>query len=131
MSTQDEKSHRLRVVAQLAFVHGLRLSEIAAITVAPPPRPGEIAPGLRVAETPGEWYLDVIGKGRKLRRLAVSPQTIEALIAYGESQGLPPDLTDWPRGQPLLKTLGDGAWRPRKNSPDLRQPLSTCEYSRD
>ena len=77
-------------------------SEIAAVAVARPVRPGESSPGLHPSESPGEWWLDVVGKGRKLRRIAVSPQAIEALLAYGATLGMPPELQDWPRGVPVL-----------------------------
>ena len=105
-------------------------SEIAAVAVARPVRPGESSPGLHPSESPGEWWLDVVGKGRKLRRIAVSPQAIEALLAYGATLGMPPELQDWPRGVPVLRTLGDGAWRPLKANPEKRLSLSNSQIYR-
>jgi site-specific recombinase XerD len=64
----------------LAYAHtGARLSEIVGATM-----------GAVYVEGRGRWWLDVVGKGNKPRRLPVPDAMLAALRAYREAYGLPP-----------------------------------------
>jgi len=64
----------------LAYVTtGARLSEITGASM-----------GAIYAEADGRWWLDVLGKGHKKRRLPVSSQLLDAFRQYRAQYGLPP-----------------------------------------
>jgi len=64
----------------LAYVTtGARLSEITGACM-----------GAIYAEADARWWLDVLGKGNKKRRLPVSPQLLDAFRRYRAQYGLPP-----------------------------------------
>jgi integrase/recombinase XerD len=66
---------------------GARLSEITGATM-----------GAIYAEADARWWLDVLGKGGKPRRLPVSPALLDALRHYRRRYGLAPETT---RDDPL------------------------------
>lgn len=64
----------------LAYITtGARLSEITGACM-----------GSLYAEVDERWWLDVLGKGEKKRRLPVAPQLLEAFRQYRAQYGLPP-----------------------------------------
>ncbi|WP_296949520.1 tyrosine-type recombinase/integrase [uncultured Massilia sp.] len=64
----------------VAFAHtGARLSEIVGAAM-----------GAIYTEGDGRWWIDVLGKGSKPRRLPVPPDMLEAFQAYRQAFGLPP-----------------------------------------
>ncbi|QJE02303.1 tyrosine-type recombinase/integrase [Massilia forsythiae] len=64
----------------VAFAHtGARLNEIVGAVM-----------GSIYTEGNGRWWLDVVGKGSKPRRLPVPPDMLDALRTYREAFGLPP-----------------------------------------
>jgi len=64
----------------IAFAHtGARLNELVSANM------GDI-----YTEGKDRWWLDVMGKGNKPRRLPVPPDMLDAYRAYREAYGLPP-----------------------------------------
>lgn len=64
----------------IAFAQtGARLSEIVGANM-----------GSVYSEGDGRWWLDVVGKGNKLRRLPLPPESLEALRQYRRAFGLLP-----------------------------------------
>ena len=64
----------------IAFAHtGARLNELVSANM------GDI-----YTEGKDRWWLDVMGKGSKPRRLPVPPDMLDAFRAYRETYGLPP-----------------------------------------
>lgn len=64
----------------LAYAHtGARLSEIVQADM-----------GALYTEGNGRWWLDVMGKGSKARRLPVPPDMLDAFRRYRAAYGLPP-----------------------------------------
>lgn len=73
---------RLRFLFIAYLSTGARLSEIVAATM-----------GALYTEGDGRWWLDVIGKGSKPRRLPASPELLGAYWDYRAAFGLPPGTT--------------------------------------
>lgn len=130
MLPRDEKFYRLWAILHLAFIHGLRLAELAQLGMARPMSPGRISPGIKPAPKAGDWDMDILGKGNKLRRLPLGGDALKAILAYGAAQGLPASLEQWPAGEPLFKTLGGAAWKARPEGGPERQPLSASQIYR-
>jgi len=64
----------------IAFAHtGARLNEIVGASM-----------GSIYSEGQGRWWIDVLGKGNKPRRLPVPEDMLAAFRAYREAYGLPP-----------------------------------------
>jgi integrase/recombinase XerD len=91
----------------LAYAHtGARLSEIVGADM-----------GALYTEGNGRWWLDVMGKGGKARRLPVPPDMLEAFRRYRVAYGLPPhtsrgDTTPMvlsSRGVQLLRVTDEAA----------------------
>lgn len=102
---------RLQLALPLLYATGLRRSEIVAATTdhlewISLPRPG-------TDERIEGWWLEVVGKGSKLRRVPVSPGIMETLAAYLGSRGYPADPSNGrlPRGVALLGQATDIAER--------------------
>ncbi|MBF6989414.1 phage integrase family protein [Cupriavidus sp. IK-TO18] len=93
---------RLQFALPLLYATGLRLSEAVAATTdhlewVSLPRPG-------TAERIEGWWLEVLGKGTKLRRIPVSPAVVDRLGHYLASRGFEADPAKGrlPRGVALL-----------------------------
>jgi integrase/recombinase XerD len=82
----------------LAYAHtGARLAELVGATM-----------GAIYSEGNGRWWLDVLGKGNKARRLPVPPDMLDAYRSYRAAYGLPPQ-TSRADGTPLvLSSRGAG-----------------------
>ncbi|EHP40346.1 putative integrase/recombinase protein [Cupriavidus basilensis OR16] len=80
---------RLQVALPLLHATGLRLSEVVAATTAHLEWVSLPRPGTR-ARIEG-WWLEVLGKGNKLRRVPVPPVVIARLGAYLVARGYPAD----------------------------------------
>ena len=74
---------------------GARLSEIVAATM-----------GALYTEGDGRWWLDVIGKGTKPRRLPVSPELLAAFRQYRLAYALLPETARDDRTPMVLNTRG-------------------------
>jgi site-specific recombinase XerD len=75
----------------VAFAHtGARLNEIVGAAM-----------GAIHGDDKGRWWVDVVGKGAKPRRLPVPPGMLEAFRAYREAFGLPP-VTSRSDSMPLV-----------------------------
>ncbi|TWG87956.1 site-specific recombinase XerD [Cupriavidus gilardii J11] len=115
---------RLRLALPLLYETGLRRSEIIAATTddlewVSLPRPG-------TKDRIEGWWLRVVGKGSKLRRIPISPGVAEALCAYLRSRGFDADLTQGrlPRGVALLGHATDLADRAPWLSPATADPAA-------
>lgn len=98
---------RLQVALALLYATGLRLSEAIAVTTdhlewVSLPRPGSDGP------IEG-WWLDVVGKGNKQRRVPVSPNVIALLEHYLRQRDMTADFATGrvPRGATLLARATD------------------------
>lgn len=98
---------RLRLALPLLYATGLRRSEVVAATTddlewISLPRAG-------TDERIEGWWLQVVGKGSKLRRVPISPAVAETLGAYLRSRGFEANLTQGrlPRGVALLGQATD------------------------
>jgi site-specific recombinase XerD len=79
---QREKA-RARWLTTLFYLMGLRISEVAAGLM------GHFVRELGADGTP-RWWLEVIGKGLKYRRIPVSAELLAELMRYRQSEGLTP-----------------------------------------
>ena len=128
---RDEQYYRLYLALILAYGLGLRLSEIAAARVARHrEQPGRANPGIKPAADGNGWDLEVLGKGNKLRSVPMPNSVIQALSRYGDFIGLGSEIGNWPEGQPIFLTLGDGRYRVTKQSGYARQPMSESQIYR-
>jgi len=126
-----EKFFRLRLALIFAYGLGLRLTEISKAQIAfHKEQPGKPNPGIKRAFDGNGWDIDVIGKGNKLRTVPIPNAVMAALSDYGDVVGLGHDVGDWPEGQRLFMTLGDGSWRAKKDDGALRQPMSESQIYR-
>lgn len=126
-----EKFFRLRLALIFAYGLGLRLTEISKAQMAfHKEQPGKPNPGIKRAFDGNGWDIDVIGKGNKLRTVPIPNAVMAALSDYGDVVGLGHDAGDWPEGQRLFMTLGDGSWRAKKDDGALRQPMSESQIYR-
>ena len=79
-SQQREKA-RARWLTTLFYLMGLRISEVAAGVM------GNFVREIGADGTP-RWWLEVIGKGLKYRRIPVSAELLAELTRYRQSEGL-------------------------------------------
>nr|WP_255503280.1 tyrosine-type recombinase/integrase [Cupriavidus sp. UME77] len=99
-------NRRLQVALRLLYETGIRLSELVGaragdlewLSLAQPPEAPEVG-----------WWLTVLGKGGRLRRVPVSEAWIEQLGAYLTARGLPADPRRAPPGAFLLGSAAPGA----------------------
>jgi site-specific recombinase XerD len=128
---QGEKFLRLRLALVFAYGLGLRLTEISKAQIAfHKEQPGKPNPGIKRAVDGNGWDINVIGKGNKLRTVPIPNAVMAALADYGDVVGLGRDAGDWPEGQRIFMTLGDGSWRAKKDDGALRQPMSESQIYR-
>lgn len=99
---------RLQVALPLLYATGLRLSEVVAARTDDLEWVSLTQPG--TGEREEGWWLSVIGKGNKLRRVPVPDSTVETLGKYLESRGFAPDPARC-RGVALLGHATDQAER--------------------
>ncbi|GAB6068845.1 phage integrase family protein [Methylothermus subterraneus] len=89
---------RLRFVLEFAYLTGLRLSELAAA------RMGDIKPVVRRDST--QYWLTVIGKGGRPRRVPLPPRLVERLIDYLRDRGWRVDQPEQaPPDVPLVASI--------------------------
>jgi site-specific recombinase XerD len=104
-----EHKARLRALLSLAYTAGLRRSEIA----------GAIWGDLRnevVEDEPG-WFLEIRGKGGKLRDVAIGEDVMQDLQTYLALRGMPVDGPEpLPAETPLLCALPSSFAGPRPRS---------------
>lgn len=85
-SEQTQAARRARARDRFLFLAyvttGARLSEITHATM-----------GAIYAEADGRWWIDVLGKGNKLRRMPVAPLLLDAYRFYRMEYGLLPHTT--------------------------------------
>ncbi|VVE37318.1 tyrosine-type recombinase/integrase [Pandoraea terrigena] len=74
---------RARWLTTLLYLMGLRLSEVAAGTM------GNFVRQLG-ADGTTRWWLEVVGKGQKYRRIPVSDELLAELMRYRQAHGLDP-----------------------------------------
>lgn len=67
---------RARYLVLLLFYTGLRINEVVKHTMA------------KYTQVENEWFLDVIGKGNKRRRIPIPDEFIDALVKYRTMLGL-------------------------------------------
>jgi len=107
----DLAAQRLQFALPLLHATGLRLAELVAATTDDLTWESLAEPGGALVEG---WWLTVMGKGGKMRRVPVSPSVIRRLAGYLTARGLPPD----PRcagGVALLDAVNDsGLGAPRE-----------------
>lgn len=103
--TDDEKQEfqiiRARYIILLLFYTGLRIAESANHTMG------------NFLQRKDNWFLRVIGKGKKLREIPIPDELLKALSAFRISIGLPSPLPGFNELTPLI---------PMQN---LTQPIST------
>lgn len=80
---QQREKARARWLTTLFYLLGLRISEVAAGTM------GHFVRELGADGTP-RWWLEVVGKGQKYRRIPVSQELLAELMRYREAHGLGP-----------------------------------------
>ncbi len=80
---QQRDKARARWLTTLFYLLGLRISEVAA---------GTMSNFVRELGTDGtpRWWLEVVGKGLKYRRIPVSQELLAELMRYREAHGLGP-----------------------------------------
>ena len=128
---RTEKYYRLYLALVFAYGLGLRLSEIAAARIARrQEQPGRPNPGIKPATDGNGWDIEVIGKGRKLRSVPMPHSVVVALQRYGTCIGFGHDFGNWPEGQQIFLTLGDGSYRVTKQDGYTRQPMSESQIYR-
>lgn len=81
--TQQLENSRARWLTTLFYLTGLRISEVAA---------GTMGNFLQEKGTDGtsRWWLEVVGKGLKYRRIPVSEELLVELMRYRQAHGLEP-----------------------------------------
>ncbi|AOY97686.1 integrase (plasmid) [Cupriavidus sp. USMAA2-4] len=99
---------RLQVALPLLYATGLRLSEVISVTTDDLEWVSLAKPG--TSEREEGWWLTVVGKGNKLRRVPVPDTAVTALGRYLEARGFAADPTA-SRGVALLGHATDQAER--------------------
>lgn len=93
--SEDERYCRLRFLLWLGYAGGLRLDEMVSLTVASLQRTPE-----------GDWELVFRGKGGKEREVPLARAVFEFLGDYMAARGHGRNPLEWPKGIPLLTSLG-------------------------
>ncbi|WP_323074107.1 tyrosine-type recombinase/integrase [Mycetohabitans endofungorum] len=81
-AAQQAFSARCRWLITLFYLQGLRLSEVAHGTM------GDFSRRLG-PDGQDQWWLDIVGKGQRARRVPASPELIVELARYRQACGLP------------------------------------------
>lgn len=90
-----EAAHRARFILDLSYSTGLRPGELVAVK-------------LRQIEhdSQGDWWINVVGKGAKVGKVALPPLGLTALGRYLDRRGVPLDPQRWSANVPVIATLG-------------------------
>lgn len=114
---EPKKYERLRFIITALYLMYLRISELTA-TERWQPQMGHF-----YQDSQENWWFKTVGKGNKLRNIAVSDEMLEALMHYREKQGLPP--LPYPNDPtPLITKLnGHGAITSDRQ---IRRLVQTC-----
>jgi site-specific recombinase XerD len=98
MAKEDPKNQRTLFLMSAFYLLGLRISELAYA-------PGRMATmGNFAPDKQGLWWYTTVGKGNKMRDIAVPDELLDALKRYRESLKLPP-LPSREEATPLLPKL--------------------------
>lgn len=92
-----ESKARIRALLSLAYTAGLRRSELAGATW------GDLR--LETVEGESSWFLEVRGKGAKVRDVSIDGEVLRDLLVYAQIRGLGDDPLAIPRQAPLLTAL--------------------------
>ncbi len=84
MASLNKKHERTLFILSALYLLGVRISELAH-TEERPAMMGNFAPDRK-----GLWWYTTVGKGNKIRDIAVPEELLQALKRYRESIGLPP-----------------------------------------
>lgn len=102
-----EHYYRVRWLFTLLYLSGMRISEVANNTM------GAFFPRRdRAGAT--RWWLEIVGKGDKLRLVPATTELIDELATYRRASGLPPEPAAG-ETRPLLAPIG-GKARPMTRS---------------
>ena len=113
---QPQRYERSRFMMACFYLLGLRISELAE-TPDRIPKMGDFSP-----DKAGRWWFTTVGKGNKLRDVAVPDALLECLKAYRLTQGLSP-LPHRNEATPLLhKERGPGGLGTRQ----IRNLVQQC-----
>lgn len=88
--TQEFQAIRARYIILLLFYSGLRIAEAANHSMG------------NFMQREGNWFLRVIGKGKKLREIPVPDELREALAHFREKVGLPTPQPKFRENTPLI-----------------------------
>lgn len=111
------KHKRTLFMLQLLFGLYLRISELAA-TKRWSPKMSDF-----FRDNNDDWWFKTVGKGNKMRQIAVSTEVLEAFKSYRESLGFPP-LPSPDDQEPLIpRERGKGAM---ESTRVIRQLVQTC-----
>ena len=114
---EPKKYERLRFIITALYLMYLRISELTA-TERWQPQMGHF-----YQDSQENWWFKTVGKGNKLRNIAVSDEMLGALMHYREKQGLPP-LPYSNDPTPLITKLnGHGAITSDRQ---IRRLVQTC-----
>lgn len=102
-----EHYHRVRWLFTLLYLSGMRISEVAGNSM------GAFFPRRDRSGTT-RWWLEILGKGDKLRLVPATKELMDELAAYRQSKGLPPEPSPG-ETRPLLAPIG-GKPRPMTRS---------------
>lgn len=118
LSIENPHKHRRTLfMLQLLFGLYLRISELAANKRWSP----KMSDFFR--DSNNDWWFKTVGKGNKMRQIAVSTEILEAFKNYRESLGCPP-LPSLDDQEPLIpKERGKGAM---ESTRVIRQLIQTC-----
>lgn len=89
-TTNEFQAIRARYIILLLFYSGLRIAEAANHTMG------------NFMQREGNWFLRVIGKGKKLREIPIPDELREALANFREKVGLPTPQPKYRENTPLI-----------------------------
>lgn len=117
MATENKKNERLLFIMSCLYLLYLRVSELTA-TFRWTPQMNHF-----YQDSSERWWFKVVGKGNKMREIAVSDSLIESLKRYRKSLGLS-DLPSPKDSSPLIpKERGNG---PMTSPRRIRQIVQLC-----
>lgn len=91
---EEDAARRARFILDFSYATGLRPGELVALTL------GQIR-----QDAGGDWWIDVVGKGRKAGTVALPPLALTALGRYLGRRRVILDPQRWDQKAPVLATL--------------------------
>jgi len=116
MAQQNKEFERHLFIITMFYLLGLRISELAA-TIKHTPIMGDFAP-----DKNDRWWFTAIGKGNKVRDIAVPDVMLASLKRYRVTLNLTPLPTRGETTPLLVKQRGHGNLKPRQ----IRNLVQTC-----